>query len=133
MLFMKVLRTGQSWEAGLCMAKLKGLKGKDRVTLARDAAIALLKKRDALKKLKSKETLSETDRIKALDLVREIEVLKTKISNLGFDPKVAASSAAAWLRKDALKVKTKGLKISQRGRVGGVGMYGLGTSLKNWR
>lgn len=115
------------------MVKKRGQRGKDKATLAREAARELVKKREALKKLKEGEPLGPVEAMKAGNLIREIETLKKKIEGLGFDPVLAASAAAALMIKESLKVPTKGKNLKIKRRRGGVGMYGLGTSVKVWR
>lgn len=115
------------------MVKKRVYRGKSNATLAQEAAREVVKKREILKKLKEREALSPSQAEEAAGLVRQIEELKARIEALGFDPKLATSAAAALMIKEALKVKGKGGKTKVRRRRGGVGMYGLGSTIKIWR
>jgi len=96
-------------------------------------AILLVRKREQLAKLKQSMEgggdLSKNQKAHLRGLVGKINSYKFALIQMGFGP----DDAAAWAR-EARKTKSKGAgaapKASKRS---GIGMYGLGHSIKAWK
>ena len=76
-------------------------------------------------KAEANGSLKDAQMQQVANLIARINTTKKKIENLGFDPKTVTVVVQ--------KPKKRKSKTGTRARQGGVGMYGLGASLKSWR
>lgn len=111
----------------------KSSKEKTRGEQARKIAVQLVKARKQLLVLRRKLTetgaIDEGRRQEAIDLITKINNYKQQLIEMGLDPKEAAKWAV-----EQNKTKRKGKRLSvKRPRGSGIGMYGLGNSVKIWR
>ena len=111
----------------------KSSKKKTRDEQARKIAVQLVKARKQLLELRRKllETgaIDEDRRRQAIDLIAKINNYKQQLIEMGLDPK----EAAKWAMEQN-KTNRKGKRSSvKRPRGSGIGMYGLGNSVKIWR
>ena len=83
--------------------------------------------RTLLDKAKQGGDLSVQEKTEIRNLLRQINDLKQAIAAEGLDPRQAVSSLSVPLKKPGAKGRRKG-----KGR-SGIGMYGLGPTIKIWR
>jgi len=104
-----------------------------KVKLATVLARKVIQRRAKLNALlnvyKEKGALSDSQRAEAMTLSKKIKSAKVAIGDLGYDPSEVLSAVS-----DSSKRKRKRSGLLGGGfKSGGVGAYGLGSSLKLWR
>ena len=111
----------------------KASKQKTRMEQARKTARLLVLRRDELSKLTGKAEkggeLTEDQLFQVGSLIKRIENLKVSLERLDLD----VDEAVRWAASERKKKKTAKGSAPKRRRGGGVGMYGLGNSIKVWR
>ena len=106
-----------------------------KINAAKKAATLLVsqrkKLRQLLNRLEVRGHLSAEEQSAATNLIAQIEKSKATLEQLGFDP----NQAASWVKSTELAThkKRKGKAPKRPKRKSGIGMYGLGNSLKVWR
>lgn len=104
-----------------------------REAQARKIALQMVKSRKELSKLREQllmgKTLDAKRNNRVIELTRKINNYKASIIHMGLDPKDAAKWAKAELETHP-RVKRGAIKHR---RSNGIGMYGLGSSVKIWK
>lgn len=110
----------------------KASKNQRKLTQAKTIALKIVRQRKQLADLKRSiertGSLDDNQKAQVKHLIEKIDKAKKAIEALGFDP----SQATSWAKTARKKAKRKGVVPKQKKR-NGIGMYGLGSSLKVWK
>jgi hypothetical protein len=110
----------------------KASKNQKKLTEAKTIALKIVLQREQLADLKRiielTGSLDDNQQAQVKHLVEKIARAKKAIEALGFDTR----QATKWAKTSKKQTKHKGIVPKQKKR-SGIGMYGLGSSLKVWK